>query len=251
LERVLRRERLVVLASLAAAVVLAWLYLAEMARHVAMGHLMMSPIDRPWGSAELWGTLLMWVIMMAGMMLPGAAPLVLLFLRSERHAGRGRTPPRVIALTAGYLAAWALFSVVATALQWGLSEHALLAIDLRVSGPLLAGALFLAAGLYEWSPLKQRCLEQCQSPLFYLMRHHRPGLFGAFRLGAGHGAYCVGCCAVLMLLLFAGGIMNLTWIALLAALAFVQKLWRHGAWVSRIAGAAFIGFGAFQLAHAF
>jgi predicted metal-binding membrane protein len=250
LERVLRYERLLVVASLAVAVALAWAYLVEMAEHVGMGHLMMSPIDRPWGAAEFWGTLLMWVVMMVGMMLPSAAPLLLLFLRAERNAVAKSVPLRVLALATGYLAAWSLFSVGATALQWALSEHALLAIDLTVNGPLLGGTLFIAAGVYEWSSIKHRCLDHCQSPLGYLMRHHRPGVLGALRMGIGHGLYCVGCCAVLMLLLFAGGIMNLVWIALLAALALAQKVWRHGALLSRAAGAFFLAAGALLVVQA-
>ncbi len=230
IERVLRRERVIVLGCLAAIVVLAWLYLFDMAGHMAMGHLM-SPVDRPWRGADLAATGLMWAIMMAGMMLPSAAPVVLLYLLVDaqaRSGGHGVPGSRGALLLAGYLAAWTLFSLAATFAQWQLAEHALLDAELGLANRSLGGAILVLAGLYEWSPLKQRCLSHCRSPLIYVTRHYRAGAVGAFRMGAAHGLYCIGCCWALMIVLFAVGVMNLAWVALLAALAIGQKYWRHG-----------------------
>ncbi len=241
LETVLKRDRLIVLASLGVIVALCWLYLVEMAGHAAMG-MLMAPIGRPWNGAEFWATLAMWVVMMAGMMLPSAAPFLLLFMRADRQGHGGAVSARVPAIVAGYLAVWSLFSLAATLLQWQLAERALLSSELGAASPYVGGAFLIAAGLYEWWGLKQRCLRHCQSPLLFFLHHSRPGVSGAFRMGVEHGAFCVGCCGVLMLLLFAVGIMNLIWIAALAAWALLQKLWR-GQLVSRAGGVALIAAG--------
>ncbi len=239
LESALKRDRLIALASLACVAILCWLYLLDMAGHAAMG-MLMAPIGRSWNGAELWATLVMWVVMMAGMMLPSAAPFLLLFMRADRHGrGDGAVSARVPAIVSGYLAVWTLFSVAATLLQWQLAERAMLSAELSAASPYVGAALFIAAGAYEWSRLKQRCLRHCQSPFTFFMHHNRPGVAGAFRMGVVHGAFCLGCCAVLMLLLFAVGIMNLAWIAALAGWALLQKVWR-GQWLSRVGGVALI-----------
>jgi len=144
---------------------------------------------------------------------------------------------------AGYLLVWGGFSLVATAAQWWLQQNALLSPMLALATPPLGGALFVMAGLYQWSPLKSACLRQCRSPFAFLLNQWRDGWSGALRMGAGHGAYCLGCCWVLMALLFAVGVMNLLWVAAIAAFVFAEKLLPHGIWIARLGGIAMAAFG--------
>ena len=175
----------------------------------------------------------MWWVMMIAMMVPSAAPMILLHARVARHGQeRGGVPGRAstAAFVAGYLACWLGFSAIATLLQFGLERFGLL--DGMMMWPTerwLTAGLLIGAGLYQLSRLKTVCLTQCRSPAEFLARHWRPGRFGAFRLGVRHGAYCLGCCWALMLLLFAAGIMNLLWIAGLSILVLLEKLAPFGA----------------------
>ena len=235
----MRREQLAAIAALVAIVVLAWLALLAMPAH-GMAH--------GWSARYFGAMLVMWALMMAAMMLPSAAPMVLLHARISGE----RDSPQALSANAsfvlGYVAVWALFSVGATLLQWGLSEAALLSPMMQATSRTLAAGLLIAAGLYQWTPLKQSCLTRCRSPLEFVMSHWRAGRRGAFVMGTQHGAYCVGCCWVLMLLLFVGGVMNLAWIAALAAFVLVEKLAPGGHWAGRVAGLALVAWGLFELA---
>jgi len=196
----------------------------------------------------------MWWIMMVAMMTPSAAPLVLLYGTVLRHhagqpvdAGAGvasATPPvyrATLLLLAGYLLAWLAFSLLATALQWALGPTGWLSPMMWWSRSAGASAVVLAlAGTYQFTTLKSRCLHQCRSPVAFLMHHWRPGWRGSVGLGLRHGAYCVGCCWALMLLLFVGGVMNLLWIAALALLVGVEKLAPAGARAGRWTGAVLL-----------
>jgi predicted metal-binding membrane protein len=168
-------------------------------------------------------TAIMWAVMMIGMMLPSATPMILLFTMVQRKQG---TRPILTTGTfaAGYLIIWGGFAVVAAGLQVELGQMALLSPSLALVSKRLAGITFLLAAAYEFSPLKNRCLTQCSSPLSFITVHWRPGIAGALRMGIVHGAFCVGCCWALMLLLFVAGVMNLLWVALLAVLVLVQKV---------------------------
>ena len=190
--------------------------------------------------------LAMWAVMMAGMMLPGAAPMILLFAtieRRQREAGETASSTAVFGL--GYVIAWTGFSLGATALQWALHEAALLTPMMASSSTTFAGLLFIAAGLYQWTALKHACLRHCRSPLHFIVQHWRDGRSGALRMGLIHGLYCVGCCWVLMGLLFAGGVMNLVWIAAIALFVLAEKVW--GEAVARASGVAMLGVGAYLL----
>jgi predicted metal-binding membrane protein len=142
--------------------------------------------------------------------------------------------------TAGYLFAWLLFGVVAVAAQWAMWENGQLSAMMRSTSPYLTGGLLMAAGLWQFTPIKQACLRHCRSPVEFLTRRRRPGNTGAFIMGAEHGAYCLGCCWFLMALLFAGGVMNLYWIAGLALYVLAEKLLPHGAQVGRVSGVALL-----------
>jgi predicted metal-binding membrane protein len=193
----------------------------------------------------------MWWAMMIGMMLPSAAPMTLTFAtvnRRRRELGTPWVPTAVF--VAGYLLAWGAFSVAATAAQLGL-EHAKLMAPMRgLASPLVGGLLFVAAGLYQLTPLKHACLRRCRSPLAFVLERWREGTAGALRMGAEHGAWCLGCCALLMTLLFVGGVMNLWWAAAIAAWVVVEKILPHGDALARIAGVAAIAYGAWMIAPA-
>lgn len=216
LKRLFSHDRLIVLACLVAAAGLSWLWLARAP---------MGPMGDVWSAAYLVPALAMWALMMVAMMLPSAAPMILLHARFGRAQSAGRALAGTAAFAAAYLAVWMAFSLAATLLQallvWA---GAISAMALAVGDARLAGGLLLVAGLYQLTPLKRACLDECRSPLSFLVRLWRPGIAGAARLGIAHGVYCLGCCWALMALLFVGGAMSLGWVAALAVLVFVEKL---------------------------
>ena len=241
LEAALRRDRWLVALGLLAVVALAWLYLwrEAAAAHspMAMGMSGMPAMDA--GGVAL--VFAMWLVMMAGMMLPGAAPMVLLYgAMVRKHSERGSVLPAVWIFVSGYLLVWAGFSLAAALLQALLDRAALLSPTMTSSSQPLSALLLAAAGVYQLTPLKDRCLRHCREPVQFLMTHWRPGPAGALRMGLEHGAYCVGCCSMLMLLLFAVGVMNLAWVAAIAAFVLVEKLLPGARFTSRFAGAALL-----------
>jgi predicted metal-binding membrane protein len=238
IEGLLSRDRGIVAACLGAILLLSWLYILSGAgMDMSMPGMVMAPMA--WSPVTAMLMLAMWWVMMIAMMVPSAAPMVMLMSAVEsRKDPSGRPVIRVAIFLAGYLAAWGAFSALATALQWGLEAAGLMAMGMRLSSPRLGGAILLAAGLYQFTSIKLTCLRRCQSPLIFLSSHWRPGAGGAFQMGAHHGVYCLGCCWILMLLLFAGGIMNLLWIAGLALYVAVEKLLGRNARVARAAGVA-------------
>jgi predicted metal-binding membrane protein len=183
----------------------------------------------------------MWAAMMVAMMLPSASPTILLYARVHRHSnGPGTTPPTA-AFLGGYIACWLGFALIAATLQVTLEGTELV-------NRKAAAVLLIATGLYQLSPLKDACLNRCRSPAQFLSRHFAPGAMGAARLGLLHGAYCVGCCWLLMALLFVTGVMNLAWVAALALFVAAEKLLPGGRWIARIAGVALIGWGVVLIA---
>ena len=177
-----------------------------------------------WDASHVFLLWAMWAVMMVGMMLPSAAPLLLLYGVAVRRQSRGLTASRQIyALAAGYATVWALFSVGATAVQRMLSARLIVSPMMTTTRAVGAG-LLIVAGVYQLTPLKLACLQKCQSPLSVMMHRWRSGVAGAFRMGIDHGTYCLGCCWALMLLLFAGGVMNLAVLAGLTVFLLVEKL---------------------------
>ncbi|MGH6718854.1 MAG: DUF2182 domain-containing protein [Alphaproteobacteria bacterium] len=251
LDALLRRDRVIVLAALAAVVALAWVYLVVLARAMAAmaapdgfaAFMGLMPMGR-WGPWEYAIGFVMWALMMVGMMVPAALPVVLIHARVARRA---RAQARPIAGTAifvlGYLGAWVAFSAVAAALQGALVRAALLTDGMTSASAGLAGAVLILAGLYQWTPQKRACLAHCRSPIHFLTAHWRPGRWGALGMGMHHGAYCVGCCWALMAVLFAVGIMNLAWVAAIAVIVVIEKTLPFGAWSGRVAGAALVILG--------
>lgn len=263
LETMLRRDRALIAGALGVIVVLAWGYVLWLAADMDMGGMdmagfrmipagmgLMAPANAPWGAIEFAFVFMMWAVMMVGMMAPSAAPMMLMYARVGRQ---GRAEGKPLAATgwfaAGYFLTWTGFSLAATLVQWMIDRGALLDFRMASASNVLGGIVLIAAGVYQWTPLKDTCLAQCQSPLQFLMRHggFRGDVPGCLLLGFRHGAYCVGCCWMLMVLLFVGGIMNVLWVALLALLVLLEKLTPFGRWVARGAGAACVAAGAWML----
>jgi predicted metal-binding membrane protein len=189
----------------------------------------------------------MWAVMMSGMMLPSASPTIVLYGAMARRSVERGAASQIYALAAGYLAAWTAFSLGATIGQRILASLLLLTPMMELSSPLLGAALLLIAGLYQLTPIKQACLRTCQSPFGFLMTRWRSGAGGAFRMGLRHGVYCVGCCWALMLLLFVGGVMNLTVLAALTLFVAFEKLLPLGAFGARLSGVLLMATGIWML----
>jgi predicted metal-binding membrane protein len=250
-----RRERAIIVAALAGVSALSWLYLVRLARGMedmtAMAGMAMAPALAPWSARDAALMFAMWWVMMVGMMLPSALPMTLTFAtvnRRRRERGDAYVPTALFVV--GYLLAWGAFSLAAAAAQWALERAALMMPMMNITSPLLGGLLFVAAGVYQLTPLKHACLRRCRTPLAFVLAHWRDGAAGALRMGAEHGAYCLGCCAFLMALLFVGGVMNLLWVAAIAVFVLLEKGAPAGATVARGAGALSIGFGAWMAVRA-
>ena len=261
--RLASRDRASIFAALIGVTAVSWLYLLHLARQgmAGMDPSMpdmpdmvagaMSSMPIPSTAVDFALMLAMWWVMMAGMMLPSASPMILTFAtvnRRKRERGQPFLPTFVF--TAGYLLVWGGFSLTATLAQWGLERTALLLPTMMTGSAILGGILYLAAGIYQWTPLKQACLANCRSPLDFVINRWHDGWTGALRMGSEHGAYCLGCCAVLMALLFVGGVMNLLWVAVIAALVFVEKLLPGGQWIARASGVLMVAFGGYLLVSA-
>ena len=226
IELLVRHERRVLVAALIAVPVLCWAWIIPMGRDMygAMAGSSAWMMTRAWDARHTSLLAAMWIVMMTGMMLPSAAPMLLIFAGVMRSSPDGaRAAFRAYPLAAGYLLVWIGFSLVATALQRAIGA-AILTPMMTLRSSMIAAALFVVAALYQVTPAKQTCLDSCRSPIAFILARMRPGASGAFRLGLAHGLSCVGCCWALMLLLFAGGIMNLRTIVALALVVFVEKL---------------------------
>lgn len=251
METVLKRDRIVVMAGILAVAALAWAYLVYLAQSsggVGMG--VATAQLRAWSAADFGLTFLMWAVMMTGMMAPSAAPMILLFAtvnRRRREQARPYVPTAVF--LSGYLLVWSGFAAAATIGNWALHVNSLL--DAMMGGSTsvyLGGSLLILAGVFQWSRLKYVCLTHCRSPLSFLMSDWREGTRGALRMGLQHGVYCLGCCWILMGLLFVLGVMNLLWIAALAGFVLLEKVVPQGQKVSRATGLALAAWGVLMVA---
>lgn len=266
LELLLKRDRAVVLAAVVAIAALAWAYVAWLAANMGaaapsgtdmpgmdmpgmdMGGTL-APALRGWSVGDFAFMFAMWAIMMIGMMLPSVAPMLLVYAGVGRQAGSQGKPFAATAwFAAGYLLAWVAFSMIATSAQWIL-ESVLLLTPMTGIGTRIGGVVLIAAGIYQCTPLKDVCLSTCQSPMQFIMRHggFRSDPRGAINLGVEHGTYCIGCCWALMAILFVVGIMNLLWVAAIAAFILLEKIIVPGRLLSRAAGTVLIGAGVWML----
>ncbi len=237
----LRRQRIVIGVALFGLTALAWAYLYRLNLDMpgaALAQMALAPAPS-WTVLEFVTMLVMWWVMMLGMMLPAAAPMILTFAtvsRRRRDRGQAYVPTAVFA--AGYLLAWGGYSLAATLVQGLLERAGLLTAMMTSASPLFGGLMFVAAGIYQLTPLKYACLAHCRSPFEFILNRWRDGAGGALRMGLGHGLYCLGCCWAVMALLFVGGVMNLLWVAALAAFVLAEKLLPVGVWMSRAGGVA-------------
>jgi len=249
LEGALRRDRIVLASGLAIVAALAWGYIVHMARMMSPNAAMAMPMSGGSGAPALRWLIPMWIVMMVAMMLPSAAPTILLFASVARRRRTQGVPAASAAVFAlGYLLVWAAYATVAAAAQWKLHELSLLSPAMASASPWLGGGLLIAAGIYQWMPAKDACLMHCRSPLGFFSSEWREGALGALVMGARHGTLCVGCCVLLMALLFVAGVMNLLWVAAIAIFVLAEKLGPGGRTVGRATGLLLVAWGVWVVA---
>lgn len=245
MEWLLKHDRWVVITCLLAVITLAWAYIvagAEMDTN-RMSRTSDS-MTQTWTPFYFLLMFVMWFVMMVAMMLPSTTPMILLFSAiSRKNDERGSSVVSTGAFVTGYVAAWGGFSIIATSFQWGLEELTLLTPMMASASIPFGSALLIAAGIYQLTPLKHACLLHCRSPINYLGHHWRSGKMGALIMGLEHGLFCLGCCWVLMALLFYGGIMNLKWIIGLALFVLLEKVTSAGHWIGGLSGIVLIIWG--------
>lgn len=224
---------------------LSWLYLFTL--DYSLTELLMSSMDSEmiqWGYKEFFITLSMWFIMMTAMMLPSAMPMIFIFSTvNKKRAQYGNEFVHTGIFLSGYLFVWFLFSILMASLQWLLLNFALLSDELKIINHFFAGVVLIIVGIYQFSPVKESCLRNCQTPFNFIMGNWRYGKRGAFIMGLKHGIYCMGCCWALMLLLFIVGIMNIIWIAFIAIFILIEKAIAKGKWISYLLGISLMIFG--------
>ena len=248
-----RRDRVLISGCLAVTVLLAWTYLVYLARQMSASTpyeaAMRSMGPMPgWSLPDVFFTFVMWAVMMLGMMGTAAWPVLTLFA-SARVSRGAAARSGVLVFALGYFVVWTGFSAAAAGAQWGLHEGAWLSDSMSIAGPRLAGGILVAAGIYQVTSWKNACLTHCRSPLGFLMTNWRDGTLGAFTMGLRHGAWCLGCCWALMLVLFAVGVMNLVWVFLLAGVVLLEKVSPMGRIGARLVGAALMLFGTVVAFH--
>lgn len=240
MEAIYRRDRTIVVAALLGITALAWAHMYQAASPTVLHAHHGAPLGAEWGVGDVLLAFVMWNMMMVGMMIPTASPMIVAFATANRRS-RARGGPFVPTafFVSGYLLVWAGYSAGATLAQWSLHSASLLTPDVLRTTPLVGGVLLIVAGLFQWSSLKYNCLTQCRTPLSFLLNEWRQGKRGALHMGLKHGAYCVGCCWALMALMFVAGAMNLLWTAALAAYMLLEKVAPAGERIGRAAGVMF------------
>ena len=249
-----QQDKIIVITGLLTVAALGWIYMFYLAWAMENMHLVdiwMPPRggERTWTAWDFILLFLMWLTMMLAMMTPTAAPMVMMFTTVNKQK-KVRQQPYVstFIFLAGYLVAWAIFSIVASAIQWPLHESGLLNPMMNSRSYLMSGGIMILAGLYQWTPMKNVCLEHCRTPLGFLMTAWKDGNFGAFKMGLHHGLFCVGCCWALMAILFAVGVMNMLWVTLITIFVLVEKIAPISpSLVRMLTGFALIAWGSYWL----
>lgn len=249
-----QQDKIIVITGLLTIAALGWIYMFYMAWAMENMHLVdiwMPPRggERTWTAWDFILLFLMWLTMMLAMMTPTAAPMVMMFTTVNKQK-KVRQQPYVstFIFLAGYLVAWAIFSIVASAIQWPLHKSGLLNPMMNSRSYLMSGGILILAGLYQWTPMKNVCLEHCRTPLGFLMTAWKDGNFGAFKMGLHHGLFCVGCCWALMAILFAVGVMNMLWVTLITIFVLVEKIAPISpSLVRMLTGFALIAWGSYWL----
>ncbi len=257
IETVVKRDRLILIGGLVAVVLLSWVYILAGAgmdmtafEMTAMTRNPTAVIMQPavWTPAYALFMFFMWWVMMIAMMIPSASPMILLFAAINSKL-RAKSAPFVSTgvFCIGYIIAWGGFSLLATALQWGLERFGLMSTMMIATSDLFSGLVLVIAGVYQLTPLKQACLRHCRSPIQFVTHHWRKGRVGALRMGIEHGFFCLGCCWTLMALLFVGGVMNLFWIVGLAIFVLLEKIIPAGHQLGSLGGIGLIAWGGWML----
>lgn len=230
-------HRLFVITTLVFVIYLSWHYML-------FGMTMnMDPVAT-WQSSDIFLLFVMWAIMMAGMMLPSAMPVILLIDKvNQKRQSNHQTYTPTLFFALGYLLAWTVYSVLVTFLQYWLHHQALLTPMMDSANAYFSAAILIVAGAYQFSPWKQQCLKYCRSPMTIISKGWEQGIKGGLKLGFVHGSYCVGCCWFLMAILFVTGVMNLQWILILTLLVLIEKVAPKGAQFSKVIGVLLIAYG--------
>ena len=233
------RQRALPLAALAVVGLLGWGWMAQIGRGMASMHAAMPQMTMGLGALAL-----MWAVMMAAMMVPAAAPSYLL------HAKMSTRPLDSAAYLGGYLGAWAAAGVAYALAHWALQAAGLLGMGMKLGSPALGGALLVAVGAWQWSPAKASCVARCRSPLGFMMNEWRDGPAGAFGMGLRYATWCVGCCWMLMLVMFVAGAMSFGWAVAISLYVLAERLVPFGRAFDRAVGAALMAWGAWLIAVA-
>jgi predicted metal-binding membrane protein len=241
--RLPRRDFFAIFGSLAAIVTIAWWYLyslsSAMPGDMAMTEMGMEQamVTPSWGLNYSLLMFLMWSVMMVGMMLPSVLPTVMIYSMVAKKAAKdGKTVATTGYFVSGYILIWIGFSLLATISQYALEKLDMLSAMMVSNNNILGGALLLIAGAWQFTPLKDQCLEQCRSPVEFIYQNWQKGNAGAMQMGIRHGLFCLGCCWALMLLLFVGGVMNLLWIAILTIFVLLEKILPFGSESGKVIG---------------
>lgn len=245
----LKRDRTLVLGAMVALAALSWAYTVYLGlQQESLTGAIAMPTIIQWSTADVVFMLVMWAVMMFAMMLPSVTPTVMIFGRvREKREAAGRPFAPTGAFVAGYLLVWVGVSLLATTVNWWLHTGGSMSSMMGRAAPLTGGVLLIAAGAYQWTPLKNACLDHCRSPMSFLMLNWREGTSGAILMGLHHGLYCLGCCCLLMLLLFVLGVMNLPWVAMLTIVVLAEKILPYGEILSRGVGLLLGAWGAWLI----
>jgi len=254
LEDILKKDRVIVLTALLVLCVLSWLYIIYLYRQMYpmnMDALFFAmPMTPLWSWTDFVLLFLMWIVMMIAMMTPSVTPLVLIFAMINRQRKQQQNPFVSSGyLLGGYFIVWGVFSLFATLLQWLLQQVSLLSPEMETTSNILGGIIVTTAGIFQFTPLKYACLKHCRTPINFISSKWKQGKWGALQMGMENGLYCLGCCWILMILLFVSGIMNLLWIAIIALFVLVEKVFPAPKLVSAIAGIVLITYGIIILAR--
>lgn len=241
------RDRALIISVVVLVTALAWAYLFRLDHQMtadgssaAMMERMGMVVAGTWTARDFFYTFAMWSVMMVGMMAPSAIPVLLLFNGMHAHRTQASSPTGGTLFGLGHMGVWIGFSILAAMLQWSLHQAGMLSSGIAVTSSRAGGIILIAAGAYQLTPAKSKCLTKCQSPIGFLMSNWREGATGALQLGVRHGIYCLGCCWALMCVLFVVGVMNLTWVAVLAAFILIEKSGLTGLRLARVSGVIII-----------
>jgi len=254
LENLLKKDRFITIIALVIISALSWLYIIYLYRQMAVMNMNAAffamPMTQYWTATDFVLLFVMWLVMMIAMMTPSVTPLILIFAMVNRKKREAQSPfVHTGYLLAGYFVIWAGFSLLATMLQWVLQQVSLLNAEMKTTSKILGGTILVVAGIFQFTRWKKACLHHCSTPLNFIHRNWKEGKKGALQMGIKNGTYCLGCCWVLMVLLFFSGIMNLLWIALIAIFVLIEKTVPQPKWISSVAGIALIVYGIIVLMY--